>query len=232
MPISTTNAITGPLTPNGITTIFPFTFTAPSTAEVQVLSRDTTTGVITIVSANDYTVALNIGGGGTVTFDAAPAAGADIYLKLDPLFTQDIEFAEGAKITASALNRIADRAATRAQFLRHEVDRALKVNEGDDPISGAELVSLASIVNALNGPLYSSTMAGLDGTTEGEEFTVDNGDKTATVYTNTAGVAVLVREVILDPTADAAAGKIGTASGLDLQAVLDDFEARITALEP
>jgi hypothetical protein len=232
MPTSTTNAISGPLTTNGITTIFPFTFTAPSTAEVQVLSRDIATGALTIVDPADYTVGLTIGGGGTVTFAVAPATGAELYPKLNPLFTQDIEFADGAKITSSALHRIADRAAARDQFLLHQLSLALKVNEGDEPISGSELISLASIVNALNGPLYSSTVAGLASTADGQEFTVDNADKTATVYRNNGGTAVLVREVILDPTADAAASKIGTDTGETLQEVIDDFRSRLTALEP
>ena len=50
MPVSTTNAISGPFTTNGVTTNFPFTFTAPSAAEVQVISRNIATGSESIVS--------------------------------------------------------------------------------------------------------------------------------------------------------------------------------------
>jgi hypothetical protein len=150
MPVSTTNAISGPMTTNGIATIFPFTFTAPSDVEVQVLSRDIATGVLTVIDPANYTVARNIGSGGSVTFDAAPAAGAEIYPKLDPLFTQDIEFTSGAKITATALNRIADRAAARDQLLWHEVGRAIRANDGEAGLTlrpRAELAGKALFVS-------------------------------------------------------------------------------------
>jgi len=129
MPVSTTNAISGPLLANGLTTTFPFTFTAPTAAEVQVISRNIATGVDTIITSG-FSVTLTSGGGGSVAFDVAPATGTQIYLKLNPLFTQDVEIANGSKINAADLNRMADRAAARDQWLKHEVDRALKVAEG------------------------------------------------------------------------------------------------------
>jgi len=133
MPVSTTNAISGPLLTNGLTTTFPFTFTAPSADEVQVISRNIATGVDTIVSPSLYSVTLTTGGGGSVVFSVAPASGAELYLLLNPDFTQDVEFYEGAKIAAPSLNRAADRGAARDQFLRHETERALKVEIGAEP---------------------------------------------------------------------------------------------------
>jgi hypothetical protein len=90
----------------------------------------------------------------------------------------------------------------------------------------------AQISAAIGGPLYANTTLGLAATVNGEEFTVDNGDDTGTIYLNDSGSAVQGRSVILTPSANTAASKIGTASGQTLQAVLNDFEARLTALEP
>lgn len=234
MTVSTTNAITGPLNGNGITTIFPFTFTAPSKAEVQVVLRDTATGEDTVVDPGLYTVALTIGGGGSVTFDTAPATGEQVFLKLNPLFTQDITFTDGVKITATALEKIADRAAARDQFLNEEVGRAVKVPVGAAPLDAPDIAGLVQIVVAMSGPLYTSIEEGLDpetGVAEGTEFPVNNYDGTASIYLNDAGSAVLQRIIVIDPSAPSCASLIGTTDGT-LQEVLDDFRARLVALEP
>lgn len=119
MAVSTTNAISGPFTTNGVTVTFPFTFTAPSASEVAVLLRD---AAGTITTAGGYDVALTTGGGGSVTFDTAPATGSTLYIVLDPSFTQDIEFENGSAWLAGPVNEANDRAAARDQYLKARID--------------------------------------------------------------------------------------------------------------
>lgn len=121
MSVSTTNAVSGPFITNGATTVFPFTFTAPSASEVSVILRDAG-GNDTTVSRSTYTTSLVSGGGGSVTFDVAPASGSSLYLLLEPDFTQGTEFEEGSRYLASAHNAALDRAALRDQWLKARVE--------------------------------------------------------------------------------------------------------------
>jgi hypothetical protein len=132
MAVSTTNAIDGPYTTNGATTVFPFTFTAPTAGEVSVVLRDAD-GVDTTVDPDDYTVSLTNGGGGSVTFDAAPASGSSLYVVLDVDFTQDTAFEQNGPYLARAVNAVNDRAAARDQVLKRDVERAIKVPLGESP---------------------------------------------------------------------------------------------------
>lgn len=135
MGVSTTNAMDGPLATDGVATVFPFTFTAPSIAEVEVLSRDDTTKAVTIVDPGDYTVTLTNPSGGDVTFGVAPADGADLFLRLKPNFTQDIVFAAGGQILASFLNSVANQGVARDQALQHDVDRAVIAALGESGLT-------------------------------------------------------------------------------------------------
>lgn len=132
MAVSTTNAISGPLLANGSTTVFPFTFTAPTADEVQVVLRDSD-GVDSTVSPSAYTVALTSGGGGAVTFATAPASGNSVYILLNPDFTQEIEFENGSAWLAAPVNEGYDRSAARDQVLKRDMDRGLKFPVGETP---------------------------------------------------------------------------------------------------
>lgn len=130
MAVSTTNGFSGPFLTNGVTTVFPFTFTAPSTNEVDVVLRAADGSEN---SANGYSVSLTDGGGGAVEFGSAPASGQSLFIILDPQFTQDIEFENGSAWVAEPVNEGYDRSATRDQALKRDVQRAFKVplGEGD-----------------------------------------------------------------------------------------------------
>lgn len=140
MAVDTTNAINGPFIPNGATTTFPFTFTAPSAAEVSVVALDAD-GTSTEVTG--FSVELAPGGGGSVIFDVAPAAGPQLFILLDPFFTQQIEFENGSGWLAEPVNEVADRGAARDQVLKRELERGMKVPFGEE---GLLLPSLASRV--------------------------------------------------------------------------------------
>lgn len=129
MAVSTTNAQSGPYLTNGVTVTFPFTFTAPSSSEVDVALFDAVGRQTTL--ASDYTVAINPNGGGSVTFASAPAAGSSLYVLLDPSFQQDIVFENGSAWRAEPVNEANDRSALRAQALKRDLARALSVPVGD-----------------------------------------------------------------------------------------------------
>lgn len=143
MAVSTTNAYDGPYVANGVTVAFPFTFTAPSAAEVAVYLIDED-GVQTVADPDDYTVVVDGGGGGTVTFDTAPDD-TDVVILLDPDFTQDIEFENGSAWLASPVNEANDRGALRDQVLKREVDRAFLASLGS---SGFTLPHPAALIGS------------------------------------------------------------------------------------
>ncbi|GFM29278.1 hypothetical protein [Novosphingobium sp. PY1] len=128
MAVSTTNAFSGPYLANGATTVFPFTFTAPSAAEVAVLVRDADGAA---VDAGTYSVSITAGGGGSVSFDVAPDVGLSLVILLDPEFTQGLSFENGSAWLAEPVNEGYDRSALRDQVLKREVDRGLKFPFGE-----------------------------------------------------------------------------------------------------
>jgi len=136
MAIGTSNAYTGPYTANGSTTAFPFTFTVLAIDQVSVILRDSN-GVESTIAAADYTVTLAgaAPSTGTVTFDTAPASGNTVYILLDPAFTQDIEFADGAAWLAKPVNDGYDESALRDQVLKRDVARAVLAPIGEDSLS-------------------------------------------------------------------------------------------------
>ena len=67
----------------------------------------------------------------------------------------------------------------------------------------------ASIAAQFSGPLYLTISAGLAGTTNNQEFAVDNGDGTATIYLNDEGDEVLRRVIIIAPQRPEASANIG-----------------------
>lgn len=132
MAVSTTNAVSGPYEANGVTTAFPFTFTAPSASEVVVITRDSD-GTDTEVNPSAYLVTLVASGGGTVTFETAPASGLDVIIYLDASFTQEIEFENGAAWLAEPVNEGYDRSASRDQVLKRDINRGFLVPIGEAP---------------------------------------------------------------------------------------------------
>lgn len=118
-----------------------------------------------------------------------------------------------------------------AQGVFQRTQRFLPMYGADNAEAAAASAQEASIAAASLGPLYATIADGLTGTVSGDEFAVDNANGTASIYLNNVGVELLRRIVIIDPANAGSAALIGTTAGT-LQAVLDDFEARIAALEP
>lgn len=162
MPVTITDTVAGPFTPNGVTVAFPFTFKAVSASEVIVVDE-----AGTALSSALYSVALNAGEGGTVTFSVAPllADYAAIYVVGDPALTQPSDFDNaGPSYNPAALTRAFDRAAIRDLKIQAELDRALMVPFGE---AGHAIPSRASLIGKFlvgdaGGDLVPSTGTGAD----------------------------------------------------------------------
>jgi len=139
MAVSTTNAISGPYIANGVTVTFPFSFTAPSPDEVDVVLVDDA-GRET--SLTGYDVSIVQAGGGSVTFSTPPMdASKKLFVLLDPSFRQEIAFENGSAWRAEPVNDGYDRSALRDQVLRRDVSRGIKTPLGEP---GALLPTAAS----------------------------------------------------------------------------------------
>ena len=143
MSLSATNAYSGPFTPNGATTAFPFTFKAMATTELQVV-RISSAGATTTLSSSLYTVSLLVGDGGTVTFTAAPAAGDPLYVVSNPAFAQQIDFANQGAFLPATVNQVNDRASTRDIYLNARLSRASLVPLGEAGLSLPSVATRAS----------------------------------------------------------------------------------------
>lgn len=128
MAIETTDSFSGPYFTNGATTVFPFTFKALSTTDIEV----TLDGVT--VDPGSYSITINPGPGGSVNFVTPPAAGQELFVNLEPVFTQQITFENGAAWLAEPVNEVADRSAQRDIWLRDKVLRGLIFPRGEEGV--------------------------------------------------------------------------------------------------
>lgn len=129
MPVSTENSISGPYTPNGVTTEFAFDFKATAANEVVALDQDGET-----ISTALYSVTLDDDEGGTLSFSVAPVLTdySQIFIAGNPALTQPSDFDNaGPSFNPAALTRALDRAAARDLRQQREIDRSLKVAFGE-----------------------------------------------------------------------------------------------------
>lgn len=122
MSVAATGDYSGPFSPDGVATDFPFDFVALSAAEVTVL-RLSAAGVQTVLTG--YTVALEDDGTGTASFSIAPVAGDPIYIVSNPSFQQEVTFANQGAFSAKALGKALDRAAVRDIALQAAISRGV-----------------------------------------------------------------------------------------------------------
>lgn len=203
MAVSTTNGFDGPYTANGVTTSFPFTFTAPSADEVSVLLRDAD-GVES--EATGYTVTLGGVSGGTVVFATAPASGIEVIPYLDPAFTQEIAFEDGSAWRASPVNEQADRAVARDQALKRDVSRAITVPLDEDGFlipSAAVRAEKALFFDAEGNPSPISV----------DDFAAPAAASAAEAETLSTIIALIAAGLLFDTAADGVSGPNAVASG-------------------
>lgn len=158
MAVNNDTAQTGPLYGDGSNTAFPFDFIAASVDEVAVYVDGLR------LASGAYSVTLQGDGTGTVNTTTAPAAGAEIYLASDPLFTETVQFDRYGPYFPDQINPPLDRAAIRSIYLRGVAQRALLVPIGETAItfpSAAVRASKFLAFDAAGNPI-TSTGTGAD----------------------------------------------------------------------
>lgn len=131
MSVTATNAISGPYTPNGVTTTFPVTFHSASVNEIAVQIDGEDVG--------NYTFERDEDGTGQVVFTTAPT-GAVMYIRSEPNFQQSVEFTRHAAYYPDQINTPLDQGAIRDLYLLEEVNRSIRVPIGETAPSWAELL--------------------------------------------------------------------------------------------
>ncbi len=143
MPVSVESAISGPFTPNGVTTAFPFLFKAASASEIMVIDQAGNT-----LSDALYSVTLGEGEGGTVTFTVAPALASytEIYIVSDPLMTQPADFGNtGPSFNPASVTAAFDRAGVRDLRLRYDITNALALAATASDDAAAAVAAVAGL---------------------------------------------------------------------------------------
>jgi hypothetical protein len=216
MAVETTVTYDGPLSANGVTVAFPFTFKAMAAEEIALAVYDADDLAVDVENLPDYTVTL-ADPGGTVTFDTAPANGLSIYILSSPAFTQEIEFENGSRWLAGPVNEANDRAAVRALANRRDIDRAVLLPPGDEGVelprgSGPTLYTsvntLAAIASdittvAENVPIIDIVATNLDGS-----------NTIGTVATNIANVNAVGGSIANVNTVAGIAANVTTVAGI------------------
>ena len=137
MTISSTTRVAGPFTGNGTASAFPFAWKVFSAADLDVVRRNVTSGIDTVLVLNtDYTVTLNgnqnTNPGGTVTLVAGPlASGFTLTLTSDLANLQPTDLTNQGGFYPEVINDSLDRATIQIQQLASEVSRSIRAPLAD-----------------------------------------------------------------------------------------------------
>lgn len=161
MTVTTTEILAGPFLTNGAAQSFPFNFKVYDGTDLRVFNR--TSGGDVDYDPSLYTVAIQ-DSSGSVNFTGPPAAGATLYVALDPPFDNNIGFGVEESFFPQAHNEGFDRAALRDQVLADGVNRGIRVpiGEGLSPLPTAD--QRRGLFNAFDaaGDLFMSAGTGAD----------------------------------------------------------------------
>ena len=141
MTVSTTNNRVAYLG-NGITTIFPFPNRFLADADIVVLQKNNTTGVVTTkILTTDYTLTGATGtAGGHVKMIVAPPTGTALVVYRDPVLTQPIDLLNGVPLNVETGPETGfDRTVLQAQRVKDLYDRTMRLHDGNDTVSGTVL---------------------------------------------------------------------------------------------
>jgi hypothetical protein len=122
---------------NGVTTVFTADFRANSSAEVGVVTINTTTKVVTPKVLNtDYTLELDADTGQpTVTFLAAPASGNNVLIYPANAVKQEVSPTPGGPLFGSTIEEALDKIAAQLQALEDKIGQCVRVPQADTAIA-------------------------------------------------------------------------------------------------
>ncbi|MBA8904880.1 glycosyl hydrolase family 28-related protein [Aminobacter ciceronei] len=132
MTVSSTTNKSGPYLGNGSTVEFDYEFRILDPSHLTVIM--TQSGVDTIVSPSDYTVAgVGASGGGSLTFLVAPVTGQSITIVRNAPFTQPTDLENQGAYYAETVEGALDLGVMRDQQLAEGLSRAVQIPIGADP---------------------------------------------------------------------------------------------------
>ena len=133
MTVPSTNYKAGPFSCDGVQTEFPFEFPALDKSHIAVWKD----GAPVVVG---YTITLAGNGGGTVTFETAPAKGSRVAIIRDVPLTQTTDLQNNTAFLPEVLEAEYDKGAMIDQMLAEAVSRCLKVSPTDEALDISEFV--------------------------------------------------------------------------------------------
>lgn len=129
MTVSTTT-IKNSYSGDGSTTQFTYTFKITDQDDIEVVFRDTVGQETVKTITTDYTVSgVGNAGGGTVTFNTAPASGFTVVLRRITPQTQGLDLIENDPLPANSLEDAFDKLTSIGQELQEEIDRSIKFSK-------------------------------------------------------------------------------------------------------
>ena len=198
---------------NGSTTAFAFAFKVFSSSELLV-TKATSAGVESTISANDYTVALNAdqdsSPGGSITLDTALPSGETMVITSEVDYLQSVDLTNQGGFYPSVINDALDRLTILTQQLKVDVDRSAKLSL----LSDADAQTLVNNINTLAANLSSITTVATNianvNTTAGSIANVNTTAGSIANVNTTAGSIANVNAVASDLSGS---NTIGTVSG-------------------
>jgi hypothetical protein len=192
----------GPLTTDGVTTVFPYGFRIIATDQIEVVRRDAD-GVETAITTGFTVTGAGDDDGGDVTFDTAPAAGDPIYIRANPSFEQDAQLINQGSYSPAVVEAALDASALRDLRLRAETDRSLKTVWGADapPNVGDLSAAEGKVLGVVDGIIVgvdneavaiASQVADAEQAADEAAIAADNANAAVTEAETAAALAVAV----------------------------------------
>jgi hypothetical protein len=167
---------------NGATLAFAVPFPFDTSADLKVLSTDTTTGLASVLSSG-FVVTGGGGTTGTVTFTVAPATGKTITILDDPARTQPTDYVSNDAFPAESHEDALDRVTRLCKRLYQLSLRALHLPDGDATTDA----SIATVQTRKGKYLYfDATTGAIDYATAIATTTLSQGTIGALLYPRTA----------------------------------------------
>lgn len=160
-------------TGDGQTTEFPFSFVVFDPADIAVYTLDETGYSSEEVSTDAYTVQVNEGAGGTVTFATAPADGFVFSIVSEIPYDQTMNLTPYDGMNPEVLNQNADKTVAQIQQLKAIADRTLKAPEASDKTPDelmGELLAAQETAQASASAAAASAEAAADSKEEAAEI--------------------------------------------------------------
>lgn len=157
MAISSEVSRMSPVTGNGVTTAFTYTFRIFSESDLLVTLRHVSTGAETTQTLTTHYTVTGVGstGGGTVVFVSAPSASYQVFIRRVRELTQTADIRNQSSFYPETHEDVFDKLTMQDQQQQDELDRSVKLKETIttsqfDPTLPTDIVGKANAIPTLN----------------------------------------------------------------------------------